>query len=118
MAAAVISKVRTEFGLKEIIACDHATFIPLSDRAEAHYVCSVMNSSVVQEFLRAACPTAELGPPSAIKPLAIPKFKPPSRTHVRLTELSEEAHKRVSRGASIEDIDKEIDDLVETLWTT
>jgi hypothetical protein len=118
MAAVVLSRMKAPYGMKPVIGCDHTTFIPLDDRAEAHYVCAVMNSTPVQEFLRSACPTAEVGPPSAIGPLAIPKFRKPSRVHGRLAELSEEAHARVARGANIGEIDAEIDRLAEALWTT
>jgi len=78
----------------------------------------VMNSSSVREFLYAAKPNGHVAPPSAVKPIAIPKFRASSRVHKRLAELSEEAHRRVARGAAIRDIDAEIDRLVESLWTT
>lgn len=56
------------------------------------------------------------GAPSVMNNLAIPKFNPDNKIHMRLAELSEEAHSLVQKGKSVEDIEKEINLLVRKLW--
>lgn len=56
------------------------------------------------------------GAPSVMSNLAIPKFNADNKIHMRLAELSEEAHSLVQKGKSAEEIEKEINDLVRKLW--
>jgi hypothetical protein len=48
--------------------------------------------------------------------LAIPKFNPDNKIHMRLAELSEEAHSMVQKGKFIVDVEKGINLLVRDLW--
>jgi hypothetical protein len=116
MGAAVLSQMRTAVGRKAIIACDHATFIATDDRMEAHYICAILNSTFVQEFLESACPTAEVGPPSSIEPLAIPKFERTDPLHRALSGLSVDAHRIARRKGDLGPLDAAIDAKVAELW--
>jgi len=48
--------------------------------------------------------------------LAIPKFDSKDKIHIKLSELSENAHNSVKRGSDIIDIEKEINEVVKKLW--
>jgi len=117
MAAVVLSMLRTPFGKREVIACDHAAFYPVAGLAEAHYLCGLMNSSHVDDFLGSASPSAEIAPPGAVKPLAIPKFSPRDPLHNTLSTLSLKAHKLVKGRKPTKEIDCEINRAVAKLWS-
>ena len=116
MAAVVLSRKSTDWAKREIIGCDDTAFIPVIDRGEAHYLCSILNSSAVREFLYAAKPSGHVAPPSAIKPIAIPKFDPKNPIHLKLAELSEKAHKLAERNGDLNDVDGSIDMIVAKIW--
>jgi hypothetical protein len=48
--------------------------------------------------------------------LAVPPFDANDKTHGKLAELSDEAHRRVKRSEPIEDIGKKVNHTVRTLW--
>jgi hypothetical protein len=83
---------------------------------EAHYICAILNSTFVQEFLESACPTAEVGPPSSIEPLAIPKFERTDPLHRALSGLSVDAHRIARRKGDLGPLDAAIDAKVAELW--
>ncbi len=118
MVAAVVSKLNTPFGKKEIITTDTTSFIPIEDKTEAHYVCATMNSQVVDSFIKSFSAAGRgFGAPSAIRNLAIPKFDRENPIHRRLAGISEEAHALVSVGKPLEALEPELERNVDLLWT-
>ena len=117
MNAMVLSSIKTDFGMKKIISTDTTAFFAVNDKNEAHYLCSILNSDIINDFIKSFSSAGRgFGAPSVMNNLAIPKFNPDNKIRKRLAELSEDAHELVKRGISIEDIQKEINLLVRKLW--
>ncbi|MEW6409149.1 MAG: N-6 DNA methylase [Nitrospirota bacterium] len=117
ISAVVLSSIKTDFGTKLIIPTDPTAFFPTNDKNEAHYLCAILNSEIINGFIRSFSSAGRgFGAPSVMNNLAIPKFNSDNKIHKRLAELSEEAHSLVQRGKSIEDIQKDINLLVRKLW--
>jgi len=117
MAAAVLSTVDTPFGKKALISTDTTSFIVAKTVGEAHYLCAVLNSDVVDSFIRSFSSGGRgFGAPSVVQNLAIPRFERSSRLHVRLSRLSQHAHVRVAEKKGTEDIEAEINKAARELW--
>ena len=50
--AVVLSKVETPIGEKDVIPTDTSSLIPFKSEAEAHYVCAILNSTLVRFYVR------------------------------------------------------------------
>lgn len=119
MAASVLAKYKTPFGSKTVVGTDTTSFIPTDDKAEAHYLCAILNSEAVNRFISSFSEAGRgFGAPSVVKNLGIPKFKASDKVHRRLANLSEEAHSLVASGKPIVEVVREINQTVEALWTT
>lgn len=117
MNAVVLSSLKTDFGMKKIVSTDTTSFFAVNDRDEAHYLCGILNSDIINDFIKSFSSAGRgFGAPSVMNNLAIPKFNADTKIHKRLAELSEEAHNRMQKEKSIEDIEKEINPLVRKLW--
>ncbi|MEM5861324.1 MAG: N-6 DNA methylase, partial [Candidatus Aenigmatarchaeota archaeon] len=91
-SAAVLTQTHDKFlGIKEIIPNVKLMLIPLHNEEEAHYICSVLNSSIVQ--LIVASYVIETGISTHItKNVYIPEYNPKNNLHSKLSELSKKAH--------------------------
>ncbi|MCL4476011.1 MAG: hypothetical protein M1508_07285 [Nitrospirae bacterium] len=117
MNAVVISSMRTDFGTKKLISTDTTSFFAVNDKDEAHYLCAILNSEIIDDFIKSFSSAGRgFGAPSVMNNLAIPKFNPDNKIHMKLAELSEEAHNLVKKGKPAEHFENEIDDLVRKLW--
>ena len=117
MAATVLSSWKTPFGSKTIIGTDTVSLITAKSAEEAHYLCAILNSKAVDEFIGSFSSGGRgFGAPSVVKNLAIPKFDKHNKAHCKLAELSREAHDAVERGRAIDDVESAIDKAVEELW--
>ncbi len=118
MAAAVLSTLRTPFGTKRLISTDTTSFFVAKSRAEAHYLCAILNSDLADTYIRSFSSGGRgFGAPSVVQTLGIPPFDPEDGTHKCLAELSAEAHRRVRRGQAITNIDEEVGRQVRILWS-
>ncbi|MBI3058426.1 MAG: hypothetical protein HYY81_03850, partial [Deltaproteobacteria bacterium] len=52
MAAMVLSTLPTPFGRKTAISTDTTSFMVARNRGEAHYLCAILNSDIVDSFIR------------------------------------------------------------------
>lgn len=119
MEAAVLSTVKTTFSRKPIISTDTTSFFAVQDQAEAHYLCAVMNSALVGNYIRSFSSAGRgFGAPSVANTLAIPKFGRSNKLHRRLAELSVKAHKLVAGGSEPDEPQAAINEAVKQLWTT
>ena len=117
MSAAVLSSVKTPFGTKTLISTDTTSFFALDNRQEAHYLCALLNSDVVNSYISSFSSAGRgFGSPSAMENVAIPKFDSRNRLHVRLAELSEEAHALVKADKPTDEVQKQVDEAVRKLW--
>lgn len=117
MSAVVLSNIKTNFGTKPMISTHTTAFFALDNRDEAHYLCAILNSEIVNDFIKSFSSAGRgFGTPSVMNNFAIPRFNASNKTHKKLAKLSEKAHALVKRGKSIEGIEKQINTLVKKLW--
>ena len=117
MDATVLTTHKTPFGTKPVIATDTTSLFTAKTADEAHYLCAILNSRTVGEFIRSFSSGGRgFGAPSVVKNLAIPPFAEDAPVHRRLTELSSRAHEEVKRGRDTAKIEEEINEAVEELW--
>jgi hypothetical protein len=115
--AAVISGFKTPFTKKPLVSTKTTAFFASDSREEAHYLCSILNSEIVNAFIKSFSAAGRgFGTPSVMDHIRIPKFSPHNKIHKKLAELSLKAHDRVKNSQSIEDIEKEINEVVKGLW--
>jgi hypothetical protein len=118
MAAVVLSRLRTPFGLKTAISTDTTSLFAVEDEKEAHYLCGILNSDIIDEYIRSFSSAGRgFGTPSVMNNLAIPKFNGNNRIHMKIAELSQKAHTLVAQRKEIEKLQKELNDAVERLWS-
>ena len=93
LVAAVISQHKTPFGYKIIVPTDTTSLFAAKDEGEAHYLCSVLNSSVVRQFIKSYSSAGRgFGAPSVMEHVGIPKYDPNNKLHQELSQLSKELH--------------------------
>jgi hypothetical protein len=117
MIAVVLSRLKTPFGLKTAISTDTTSFFPVGEEEEAHYLCGILNSDIVDEYIRSFSSAGRgFGAPSVMNHLAIPKFNSDNKIHIKMAELSQKAHNLVAQGKEIEKLQDELNEAVERLW--
>ena len=117
--AAVVSKVETPWGeLKSPRFLSHAvsicersdgTFISIN---EAHYICAILNSPAVVQYILKSSDKRSF--PVRLK-INLPLFDEANAIHIRLSELSREAHNYYNNKEKMSIIDKEVNALVHKL---
>ncbi len=83
-------------GNKCIIPDHKIMFIPLEDENEAYYVASVLNSSVAQLIVMGYTIETAIST-HVVKNVYVPKFKQKDKVHLKLAELSKNAHALAKR---------------------
>jgi len=117
MSAVVLSSIKTDFGTKTLVSTDTTAFFAVDNKEEAHYLCAILNSEIVNDFIKSFSSAGRgFGAPSVMNTFAIPRFNTSNKAHRKLAELSEEAHELVKRGKSIEDVEKQLNTAVKKLW--
>ncbi|HJH26218.1 MAG TPA: hypothetical protein C5S37_05445, partial [Methanophagales archaeon] len=121
LSACVISSVNDEFLGEKMVLPEHVlAFVPTENENEAHFICAVLNSSVVDLTIRSiAGGTKSFGTPKIIEEtIRIPKFDANNEIHCKLAELSKGAHEFASKEEEDElrRIEEEIDREVERLF--
>lgn len=119
LVAAVISQGKTKFGWKTVIPTDTTAFIPVDNEDEAHYLCAILNSTVVREFVKSYSSAGRgFGAPSVMEHVGIPKFDAKNKAHAKLAQLSKELHAARSKSAlsKIPRLEKQVDDAVAKLF--
>lgn len=114
-AAAVVTEIETSWGgIKRPVFQNHAvsicerddeTFITLD---EAHYICGILNTNIVSEYMETSSDTRSF----PIRPrIKIPKYKEDNDIHKQISELSKKAHVYYNDDIKIKNIIKELDKL-------
>ncbi len=117
--AAVVSQLKTPFGYKTVIGTDTTTLFATDDESEAHYLCAIINSNPVRDFIKSFSSAGRgFGTPSVMEHINIPKFDPNNKIHQQLSFLSKECHRLKEEGKDkeIEKLEKEIDFWVRKLF--
>jgi len=119
LVAAVVSQHKTPFGHKTIIATDTTALFPTEREDEAHYLCAIINSKPVREFLKSFSSAGRgFGAPSVMEPIGIPEFDGKNPLHRQLASLSKELHNKKAQGQNMEclALEVEVDDAAGRLF--
>jgi hypothetical protein len=121
LVAAVVSTFATPFGNKIGIGTDTTSLIPFEDADEAHYVCALINTSLIGAFIRSFSSAGRgFGAPSIINHIALPVYIPTNPLHANLSALSQQAHRLATQGKAYEKelrlVEQEIDRQAARLW--
>ena len=119
LVAAVISSHKTTFGHKTVIPSDTTSLIAADGEDEAHYLCAILNTEPVREFIKSFSSGGRgFGAPSVMEHVGIPKFEPKNPLHQKLTQVSKKCHqlKLDGKEGEIEKLEKENDEVVKRLF--
>ena len=98
---------------------DHKLFfVAFDNKVTAHYLCGILNSSAVVEFVDSHNVAIQVG--DIFKHMRVPKFDSASPAHLRLAELVELAHGEhdAERRAPIVTLAREVADSILAKWMT
>jgi SAM-dependent methyltransferase len=121
LTACVISSVNDEFLGEKLILPEHVlAFVPINNENETHFICAVLNSSVVDLTIRSiAGGTKSFGTPKIIEEtIRIPRFDANNEVHRKLAELSKKAHELAAKGEEdrLREVEEEIESEVARLF--
>lgn len=114
----VVSSVNDKIlGKKGVIAEHVLYFIPLDTEDEAHYVCAVLNSTLVRENLKVLSSKGKSGlSGSIVGKMKLEKFDSKNKMHKKLADLSKKAHELADKSdKALKDVEGKIDLLTEEL---
>ena len=93
LVASVISQVKTPFGHKTVIPTDTTSLFATKNEAEAHYLCAVINSQPVRDFIKTFSSAGRgFGAPSVMQSVGVPQFDHKNSLHRKLAQLSQRLH--------------------------
>ena len=119
ITACVISTVLDNYLGEKLVLTDNVlAFIPLDNEDEAHYTCSIMNSSITDMILRSiGGGTKSFGTPKIVEDtIRIPKYDKNNELHNKLSSLSRKAHEIAQRGGVTLGVEEEIDNVVTEIY--
>jgi len=104
-------------GLKEVIHDHRLIAISSNSKQEAHYICALLNSSP-SCFLINSYKVETQTSTHVLEYVNIPKFNSQNEIHLKLSELSEIAHKLAREGKEkeLKKVEEEIDFWAAKLW--
>ncbi|MHC4178910.1 MAG: N-6 DNA methylase [Planctomycetota bacterium] len=117
--AAVVEQVHDPLlGPRPVIPQETCVLIAADSVAEAHYVCAVLNSSIVN-FLVAShsvCGGKGFGTPGMLDFIKLVRFDPGNPRHTELSACSRMAHMAAACGNDPAETQRRIDQLAGELW--
>jgi methylase of polypeptide subunit release factors len=117
--AVVVSQIKTPLGFKTAVPLHTTSFFYTEDEYEAHYLCVIINSKPVRDFIKSFSSAGRgFGTPSVMEHVGIPKFDPENPLHQKLAEISKKCHqlKIEEKEEEIAKLEKENDELVKQLF--
>jgi len=117
--AAVVSQTKTAFGYKKIISTHTTSLFATNNEDEAHYLCGIINSNHVREFIRSYSAAGRgFGAPSVMDHVGIPRFDYNNKLHKQIAALSKRLHdlKANMKLDQISQLEEEVDRNVEKLF--
>lgn len=92
MISTVISSIETkELGNKLIIPDHNLLMIPFENKEEAHYLCGILNSEIINEFVTSYI--SWFFSSHILENINIPDFDKNNKKHLKISKLSIDAHK-------------------------
>jgi hypothetical protein len=120
IAAAVVGHANVAGEHKPVVPIETATLVDFTDFTEAYYFCAVVNSCPWRLVIvsTAVHGTGGFGSPNVLEKARIPRFDRKNPVHLRLAELSEQAHEAAKVGDEnrLREIEAEIDRWAAKLW--
>ena len=101
---------------KPIIPQHTIVFVPLSNLNEAHFICSVMNTSAADFVARSYSMGKSFGSPHILEHIKVPKYEANNPIHSDLSNLSQQCHEKTAVGIDVSDLEDRIDELAAELW--
>jgi type I restriction-modification system DNA methylase subunit len=114
LEAAVVS----EKDEKAILPQETITLVPTDNKDEAYYLAAMVNSTPFQFTVNSYSQGKSLGSAHVIDNIKIPKFDSENGLHLKLAQLSEEAHKAaaVNDEPEVKILEEEIDKTAAQIW--
>jgi hypothetical protein len=105
-------------GPRPVVPQETCVLIAADSAAEAHYLCSVLNSAVVNFLVTSHSVHGGkgFGSPSMLDYLRLGRFDPADARHVELAEASQQAHVLAAAGADVSPLQRRVDQLAAELW--
>lgn len=117
IVASVISQYKTPVGYKTVIPSDTTAIFSVKDESEAHFLCAVINSGPVREFVKTYSSAGRgFGAPSVMNHIGIPKFDSKDSLHQQLAELSKKLHESKLADKDLRKLEPQVDDAVRRLF--
>ena len=118
LQAAVIGSAIVPYGggMKPIVPDHKVYFAPFDDHRHAHYVCALLNSTLIRTFIDSFTIKLQVG--TLFRHIRLPSFAPADPTHRQLVQLSQDAHMILAQGGGADSISAQrqaIDTLVERI---
>lgn len=105
---------------KSIIPQETITLVACTTKEEAHYIASLINSSIFQYAVTSYSQAGgkSMGSMHVLQNIRIPKFDSAHKVHQELAGLSQNAHYAVSIGdeAGLRELEQRIDELAAQIW--
>ena len=105
---------------KPICPEHNTSFVDCKEEDEAYFICALLNSKIGDFSIRAfySGGGGGIASPHVLKNIRIPKFNPKNELHLRLSELSEEAHEiaKEEDKEELKKIEEEIEELACEIW--
>jgi hypothetical protein len=105
---------------KPIVPQETITLVECSDEYEAYYICALVNSSPFQFAATSYSQEGgkSMGSMHILEHIRISRFDPGNLVHIRLAELSKEAHAAAARGDAqgLRAVEAEIDQQAAQVW--
>jgi hypothetical protein len=77
-------------GLRPLVPDHKIFFAAFDDEIQAHYLCGLLNSTIVAQYVEAHNVDIQVG--DIFKHMTLPKYEPRKEAHQRIAELSQRAH--------------------------
>ena len=111
MISSVISTIKTEHSPEKLIIPDHnVLMIPFENKENAHYLCGVLNSKIINDFVTSY--TSWFYSSHILEHINIPDFDRSNSNHIDIAKLSIQGHKN---GKLSEDEQDKLNEFVERI---
>ena len=92
MTATVVSSVDDKYlGNKLVLSDSKVLYVSFETEEEAHYLCGILNSRIIGEIIEAYTIDIQKGV-DIVKNINIPEFDKSNKDHIKMSELSKNAH--------------------------
>jgi hypothetical protein len=119
LSAAVAQQVDDRWlGPRPVIPQETCVLVETASTAEAHHICAVLNSSIVNFLVSSysVCGGKGFGTPGMLDFIKLRRFDAGDPRHVELSACSRAAHLTVACGNEPVEIQRRIDQLAGELW--